>query len=230
MEDDFWQMVGHIRDVAREGISHGDKSRALLNMHRYSRLAREAKNETERETFRAAAKMFAHDLTEAPSTIAARVASMPAGRTPPTPETAIKLRRPRDPLANIRLNSDQAMAAIEIRAIYEALTRGLQSRGLNLSPIRVDTSVRSPEPWEGMSDRLQERMWSVFKPWSTKLRRVRVVKDVPISARDVAYSVLVHLVPLWALDRSLGVSKSGESGKALKKSLSLYSEIGRKRT
>lgn len=211
----------HLYAVSLEALKSGDKSRALVNFRHYAALASGSLDEDERNTAARIARLFGKALAEAPTTVAERVATLPAGFIPPTPETAVKLRKQVDPVNYMDLTTAQIEAAREIRSIYESLGRGLGAKGLNLNMDRVDTSVVVHEPWEGMSDYLQERLYTHFKPWMVRQAKARVVPNHPATVRDVVLLVLFDLTPLKWIDQTLGAT-NGTSAKAFKRALNQY--------
>lgn len=222
MKKSFSALARHLLDVAMEGIKHGDKSRALVNFGRFTALARDSRDPTEKNRFERIARLFGKVLAEAPTTEAGQIAQLPAGYTPPTPETAVKLRKRLDPIDYMKtLTAAQEAAAKEIRAIYEGVGQGLQAKGLNLVMDRVDVSVVVREPWAGMPEYLQARLYTHFKPWQDRQRKVKVAPNRATTARDVVFLVLFDMMPLHLIDKVLGV-ESGTAADTVKAALDDY--------
>ena len=208
----------HLISVARKAMTIGNTSPATVNLKRYRAIAAATVDVVEKTKLIRVIRIFGRILSTKPKTDAERIAQMPQGFIPPTPETAVKARRVVDPIEFMRLTELQEEAANEIRVIYEQLTRSLQVKGLNLNMDRVDVSLVVRDPGEMMSDSLQERLVEYFLPWWRRHSKERIKR---VRKLDIVFVVLFDMAPLWTIDRALGLS-SGSSANIVRRALSDY--------
>ena len=219
-QESICAMARRLISVARAGMKHGDLVPVTTGLRRYKAVLESAPI-GEHETLERVIKIFGRLLSRRPKTDAGKIALMPTGYIPPTPETAAKARKTPDPVIQMQLTRAQKEAANETRAIYEQRFRSLQARGSNLNMDRVDVSLVIRDPGEDMREDLQKHYVRFFIPWQERLRKQRAVKGKSVCARDVVFVVLFDLAPCWMIDKALSAT-NGTASRIVKRALNDY--------
>lgn len=233
----------HLLCVARTALARGDRRPAerLLIAYRDEVRALAGRPGTHRKTqalrkerlkrARLKSQKIAALLARAPTADAALLPTSDA----PSPYAEVHARRQRDPLANMRLTDTQAVAANEIRDIFEATVRSLMPATLPLDSIRVDGGRARKDAWLNMPPWVAQRRVAVYLPWVARYGRAWVARlgteglaTDRLSAVDLVLTVLIDRVPFRRLERRFNL-RHGVLGRAFRQALDGYAHMARRR-
>ena len=204
----------HLYEVARTALSHGDRRPAEILWHSYKK---EAAGGSKREGRRADHPKHAQEIAKRKAQTVAgllakhriRVEDLPTS-DPPTPATAVRARKQRNPLANIRLSDEQARAAEDIKMIYEATVAAVMPGGRPLDFVKVDVSPRVRDLTRGIGEHLSEIRHRVYLPWCEEFayvvaeKKVRGMTTDRLLASELVLDVLVNERSFGSFERRFG--------------------------
>ena len=204
----------HLYEVARTALSHGDRRPAEVLWDSYRKEAAGGSKETGRrgaysEHTREIAKRKAQAVARLLAKHRLRVEDLPTS-DPPTPATAVRARKQRNPLANIKLSDEQAWAAEEIKMIYEATVAAVLPGGRPLDYVKVDVSSRVRDLTRGIGERLADVRHRLYLPWCEEYGYVVAEKKANgmtadrVLASELVLDVLVNERSFGSFERRFG--------------------------
>lgn len=204
----------HLYEVAHTALSHGDRRPAEVLWHSYKKEAVGSpkdvggRGDNSRHS-REIAKKKAQAIARLLAKHRIRVENLPTS-DPPTPATAVRARKRRNPLANIKLSDEQARAAEEIKMIYEATVAAVLPGGRPLDFVKVDVSPRVRDLTRGIGERLADIRHRLYLPWCEEYAYVAAEKKVGgmtadrILASELVLDVLVNERSFGSFERRFG--------------------------
>lgn len=131
----------------------------------------------------------------------------------------------RDEKGKSSLSNHQIGAGIEIREIFEVLSRKMEAPAVDPSKEPVDTSIGDPlPPLAQMPLQLETAYHGRYLPWAYQARKITFGRK-RITAYAITVDIVVYNRPLRQVENQGRLKHNGTAIKALRESLSLYADL-----